>query len=128
VVTKNGVGVFADLTREAHTEGAVQAGFAERVAKLSGGLLAMLVPSNKQAIAELGKQLSDPNATNVERQQRLHAWEQAHPSLVQSIYMNGTGGELGSIHHDLSVADWSDGRYSAARQAVLDAFAKKDAA
>lgn len=128
VATKKGAGALAELTREAHTEGAIQAGFAERVAKLSGGLLAMLVPANKQAIAELGKQLSDPNATNVERQQRLHAWEQAHPSLVQSIYLSGTSGELGSIHHDLSVADWSDGRYNAARQAVLDAFAKKDAA
>ncbi len=109
------------LSFEAHTSGAVHAGFHNRVNDAVGTLTKLIFPGAGAAIKALSDALSDPEATNVERAERFDAWRAAHPRLSSAL----DAVVMLSIQHDLSVASHTDQRYLSARNAVLDALGQK---
>lgn len=105
---------------EAHTDGAVIARFGRDIDKLGSSLATMLVPGAKAALKNLRATLVNPKATDVERRDAFSAFRQANPRLMSLLDVHIVAG----MSRDLSVADWSDGRFQAAEAALHAAFAK----
>jgi hypothetical protein len=115
--------VLSTFAHEAHIIGAVIEGFAHDVDKLASSTATLFVPGAKAALSSLKAALTNPDATVTERRDALQAFRGEHPRLVSVLDQH----IFARMGHDLSVADWSDGRFQAAEDAVRKAFTRDPA-
>lgn len=98
---------------EASGAGARATAFAIDIDALATKTLTLLTPGAKQALATLRSVLADPSTTQMQKRDAFYDFQQKNPSLSSSLHFG----------RDLSVADWSDGRFNAAEAALKAAFA-----
>ena len=117
VVDKGERQALKSFAHEAHSAGFTAAAYGADLDALMKKTVVMFTPGAKAALLSLRSTLADPSSTNVQRRDAFRAFQQQHPNLSASL-------SFGSMGKDLSVADWSDGRFAAAEQALKDAFSK----